>query len=134
MEYLNQLLLSLLATPKTSALAITLAYSMILPAIWLAFCLWLNRNHPRRKGFLALAFLGGAIAVMPALPLEKFVSTLSTNGTLLIILLAACEEILKLSVLLFIISIKSQSFNGPRDYLLTAITVGLGFAGLENAL
>jgi len=134
MEHLNQLLLSLFVTPKTSALAITLAYSMILPAIWLTFCLWLNRNHPRRRGFLAIAFLGGAVAVMPALPLESFVSTLSTNTTLLTILWATCEEILKFSVLLFIISIKSQFFNGPRDYLLTAITIGLGFAGLENAL
>ncbi len=134
MENLNQFLLSLLVTPKTSALAITLAYSMILPAIWLAFCLWLNRNHPRRRGFLAIAFLGGAIAVMPALPLENFVSTLSTNTTLVTILLAACEEILKLGILLFLISIKSRFFNGPRDYLLTAITIGLGFAGLENAL
>ncbi|MEI8270315.1 MAG: PrsW family glutamic-type intramembrane protease [bacterium] len=134
MEYLNQSLLGLLVTPKTSALAITLAYSMILPAIWLAFCLWLNRNHPRRRGFLAIAFFGGAIAVMPALPLEKFIFTLSTNATLLTILLAACEEILKFGALLFIISIKSRFFNGPRDYLLTAITIGLGFAGLENAL
>jgi RsiW-degrading membrane proteinase PrsW (M82 family) len=134
MEYLNQLLLDLLVTPKTSALAITLAYSMILPAIWLAFCLWLNRNHPRRRGFLAMAFFGGAIAVMPALPLEKFIFALSTNATMLTILLAACEEILKFGALLFIISIKSRFFNGPRDYLLTAITIGLGFAGLENAL
>ena len=134
MEYLNTLLLSLLVTPKTSALAITLAYSMILPAIWLAFCLWLNRKHPRRKGFLAIAFFGGAIAVMPALPLENFVSTLSTNTTLLTILWATCEELLKLGILLFIVSIKSRFFNGPRDYLLTAITIGLGFAGLENAL
>jgi RsiW-degrading membrane proteinase PrsW (M82 family) len=81
-----------------------------------------------------MAFFGGAIAVMPVLPLERFVSTLSTNITLLTILWATCEEILKLSVLLFIISIKSRFFNGPRDYLLTAITIGLGFAGLENAL
>ncbi len=134
MEYLNKLLLSFLVTPRMSALAITLAYSMILPAIWLAFCLWLNRKHPRRKGFLAIAFLGGIISVMPALPLENFVSTISTNTTLLTILWATCEEILKLSVLLFVISIKSRFFNGPRDYLLTAITIGLGFAGLENAL
>lgn len=134
MEYLNKLLLSLLVTPKTSALAITLAYSMILPAIWLAFCLWLNRKHPRRRGFIAVAFFGGAVAVMPTLPLESFVSTLSTNTTLLTILWAAVEEILKFSALLFVISLKSRFFNGPRDYLLAAITIGLGFAGLENAL
>ena len=134
MEYLNKLLLDLLVTPKTSALAITLAYSMILPAIWLAFCLWLNRKHPRRRGFIAVAFFWGAIAVMPVLPLESFVSTLSTNTTLLTILWATCEEILKLSALLFVISLKSRFFNGPRDYIITAITIGLGFAGLENAL
>ena len=134
MEYLNQSLLGLLAKPETSALAITLAYSIIPPTIWLAFCLWLNRDHPQRRGFLAMAFFGGAIAVMPALPLEKFVFALSPNATLLTILLAACEEILKLSVLLFIISLKSRLFNGPRDYIITAVTVGLGFAGLENAL
>jgi len=107
---------------------------MILPAIWLIFCLWLNRNHPRRRGFLAIAFFVGAISVMPVLPLEKFVYTLSTNATLLTILCAACEEILKFGALLFVIYIKSKFFNGPRDYLLTAITIGLGFAGLENAL
>ena len=134
MEYLNKLLLSLLVTPQTSALAITLAYSVIPPAIWLALCLWLNRKHPRRRGFLAIAFFCGAIVVIPALPLESFVSTLSTNTTLLTILWATCEEILKLSALLFVISSKSRFFNGPRDYLLTAITIGLGFAGLENAL
>ncbi len=134
MEYLNKLLLSLLVTPKTSALAITFAYSIILPAIWLVFCLWLNRKHPRRRGFIAVAFFGGAVAVMPALPLESFLSTLSTNTTLLTILWAASEEILKFSALLFVISLKSRFFNGPRDYLLTAITIGLGFAGLENAL
>ena len=134
MEYINQLLLGLLVKPETSTLAITLAYSVIPPAIWLAFCLWLNRNHPQRRGFLPMAFFGGAIAVMPALPLEKFIFALSANATLLTILLAACEEILKLSILLFIISQKSRLFNGPRDYIITAVTVGLGFAGLENAL
>lgn len=134
MEYLNQLLLDLLVKPETYVPAITLAYSLIPPAIWLTFCLWLNRNHPRRRGFISMAFFGGAIAVMPVLPLQKFVYTLSTDTTLLTILWASCEEILKLSILLFVVSIKSRSFNGPRDYIITAVTVGLGFAALENAL
>ena len=134
MGYLNKLLPSLFIVQKTSALAVTLAYSMLLPAIWLVFCLWLNRKHPRRRGFIAVAFFWGVVAVMPALPFENLISTLSTNITLLTILWATCEEILKLSALLFVISLKSRSFNGPRDYLLTAITIGLGFAGLENAL
>jgi len=131
---LNKLLLNLLVTPETTGFVIALAYSFIFPVIWLAFCLWLNRNHPRRSGFLMMAFFFGAMVVMPALPLEKFVATLSTNSTLLIILWAISEELLKLVALLFVVFYKSKHFNGPRDYPIVAITIGLGFAALENTL
>ena len=134
MEHFKELILNFLVTPETSAIAITLAYSMILPVVWLAFCLWLNQEHPRRRGFLVMAFLLGAIVVIPALPLESFLATFSTNNTVLIIFWAACEELLKFSILLIVISQESLLFNGPRDYPIVAITIGLGFAGLENAL
>ena len=133
MEYLANVLAPV-STPEVSAFAISLVYAMVLPAIWLVFCLWLNQDHPRRSGFLFIAFLLGAFVVIPTLPLETYVATLSNNNTVLTIAWAACEELLKFCVLLFIVSEESTLFNGPRDYPIVAITIGLGFAGLENAL
>ena len=118
---------------QASALAITLAYAMVLPILWLVFCLWLNRNHPRRAGILSGVFLLGALAVMVTLPVEKYIATLSTNTTALTIMWAASEELLKFAAFMFV-AYRASRFNGPRDYPLVAVTAGLGFAGLENAL
>ena len=118
---------------QVTALAITLAYAMLLPILWLGFCLFLNRKHPHRAGFLVTAFFLGALAVMPTLPVEKFIATLSNNNTVLTVLWAASEELLKFAAFMFV-GYRASRFNGPRDYPLAAITAGLGFAGLENAL
>ena len=118
---------------QASAIAITLAYAMVLPVLWLVFCLWLNRNHPRRAGILSVTFFLGALAVMVTLPVEKFIATLSTSTTALTVMWAASEELLKFAAFMFV-AYRASRFNGPRDYPLVAVTAGLGFAGLENAL
>ena len=115
------------------ALGLTFAYALSLPVIWLLLCLWLNRKHPRRVGFLTVAFFLGALAVMPALPVEQYIATLSSNNTVLTVLWAASEEVLKFVAFMFV-AYRASRFNGPRDYALAAVTAGLGFAGFENAL
>ena len=116
---------------------VTLVLSLIaglVPAIlWLMFWLREDNMKPNPRGLIALTFIGGMIAVILVLPIQKFIYTHFQDQNLLIVLWAASEELLKfLAVLL--IALRSPEVDAPVDYPIYFMAAALGFAGLENAL
>ena len=71
------------------------------------------------------------LSVILVLPVEKYISTLPYQNTVLIFLYAASEEILKYLAFAAILS-KNPNLNKPVSYPIYLITAALGFAALEN--
>ena len=123
--------LSFAQDPNTLVLALVAG---VVPALlWIMFWVRENRERPRRSGVLFAAFLIGLFMVILALPVEKAVATLSNNDSVLTILWAASEEVLKFGGFLLILFM-SSSVEVPIDYPVYLMMVALGFAGFENAL
>jgi len=105
----------------------------ILPALlWLWFWVREDRRCPEPKGLIALAFVGGMIAVPFVIPFQYAAATW-LSGTLMIVSWAFIEEILKV-VAAYITVLRRKEMNEPIDAVLYMITTALGFAALENAL
>jgi len=105
----------------------------IVPALlWLYFWLKEDKKNPEPKRLLLFAFVAGMIAVLIAIPFEKYANTYFT-GILLIILWSAIEEILKFAGAYFSV-LKKKAVDEPIDIIIYMITVALGFAALENTL
>lgn len=116
----------------------------VLPALlWLWFWLREDRLHPEPKSRIALSFICGMLAVIPAIELEKFFCGLIEPevclggvmpGILLIVLWAATEEIFKF-IATYISSFWRNKHNDePLDAIIYMITAALGFSALENTL
>ncbi len=124
--------LSFAQDPNTLSLAIL--YGMIPAVLWLYFWSRENRERPRHGGILTACFVGGVFMVIAALPVEKWIATLSNDDTVLTILWASAEELLKFGAFAFIILRGRRAIEEPIDYALYVMVVGFGFAGFENAL
>ncbi|MBU4223746.1 PrsW family intramembrane metalloprotease [Patescibacteria group bacterium] len=117
--------------PKITATTVFFIISGgILPALfWLWF--WLKEDrHPEPRGVLLLTFFAGMAAVAAALPIE-YLFSLFSSGTIMLLLWAAIEEILKYLAARETAFTKS-SFDEPIDAIVYMITAALGFAALEN--
>lgn len=125
----------------------TLVYSLaggILPALlWLWFWLREDRKSPEPKSRIAIAFMSGALAVWPAILIERYLcnildSNICSEGLIpsfiLILLWATTEEIFKYIAGFFSSFYKNKHYNEPIDATIYMITVALGFSALENAL
>jgi RsiW-degrading membrane proteinase PrsW (M82 family) len=123
--------LSFAQDPNTLALA--LVFGMVPAVAWLFFWLREQRARPKGSGVLFYSFLAGALMVIATLPVEKFLSTLTTNSAALTFLWASAEEVLKFSAFLLVL-FASSAIEAPVDYAVYAMVVALGFAGFENAL
>jgi len=134
--------------------------SGVIPAlIWLIFWTHEDRENPEPKSMIALAFLGGMVAVFISLFLEKYfyeiglknlfessflVSTLSwfeniarqTNVNidkiLLVVIFAPIIEELAKFVMAFTLALRSKYDDEPLDPMIYMITTALGFAAIEN--
>ncbi len=114
----------------------TLGYAFIgglLPAfIWLYFLLKEDSRCPEPKAIIALAFVAGMIAVVFTIPIEKYVQSTLTTGSLLTAW-ALIEEVLKYGAAALFILWRPAVDEAP-DYVIYMITVALGFAAAENML
>lgn len=112
----------------------------LLPVLlWLWFWLKEDAKLPEPKRLIVSAFIVGIIAVFFALFFEKIANIVIGGGTLLIIVWATIEELLKFGGAYFIAFRKkcidgSQCLDEPIDPMIYLITVALGFAALENTL
>ncbi|MEA1929659.1 MAG: PrsW family glutamic-type intramembrane protease [Patescibacteria group bacterium] len=113
----------------------------LLPAlIWLWFWLKEDRRHPEPRGLLALVFVVGAVAVIPAYLLEKglygyFPFDLGNQSWLIggVLIWSAIEEILKFGAV-YLVAFHNRSYDEPVDAMVYMITGAIGFAALENSL
>ncbi len=106
----------------------------LVPALlWLIFWLREDRINPEPRGLIFLTFLVGMGSVIAVIPLEKLATHFWTDEHTLTIVWAGTEEIIKL-IAVALVALGSKEVNEPIDYVIYFITVGLGFAALENGL
>lgn len=106
----------------------------LIPAlVWLWF--WLKEDaHPEPVKNLTLSFLGGMLAVLLVLPLQKLVyDYLSNSGALAFSLWATLEELAKFGFVYYI-ALKRKVADEPVDDMIYLIVGALGFVTLENTL
>ncbi len=106
----------------------------IIPAlIWLFF--WLKEDvHPEPAKMLTLAFLGGMLAVLFVLPIQKVIYDYLREYTLISFTLwAAIEEISKFAFVYYI-ALKRKVVDEPVDDIIYLIVSALGFVTFENTL
>lgn len=116
----------------------TLFFSLlggVLPALlWLWFWLREDRLHPEPRGLIMASFVGGMIAVVFALPIERWIDNKFASAvTIIIIGWAITEEVLKYAAS-YIAALRRRENDEPIDSLVYLITAALGFAALENTL
>lgn len=105
----------------------------ILPALlWLWFWRKEDRLHPEPRSLIMAAFMGGMLAVLPALPAEQWIWNATANTTIVIVGWAIIEEVLKYAASYFT-ALRRRENDEPIDSLIYLITAALGFAALENA-
>ena len=107
----------------------------LVPAlVWLWF--WLKEDtHPEPAKMITLSFLGGMIAVLFVLPLQKIVYVYIQNQEVLSFTIwAAIEEILKFVFVYFIALRYKKVADEPVDDIIYLIISALGFVTLENTL
>ncbi|MDO8408168.1 MAG: PrsW family glutamic-type intramembrane protease [bacterium] len=115
----------------------TLGYAFLgglLPSfIWLYFLLKEDSRCPEPRRLIALAFIAGMAAVLPALLLEQ-VAQKELSGALPILgTWSVIEEVLKYGAAAALI-LWRKAVNEPSDYIIYMLTVALGFAAVENML
>ncbi|HEY4509100.1 MAG TPA: PrsW family glutamic-type intramembrane protease [Candidatus Paceibacterota bacterium] len=107
----------------------------LIPAlIWMWF--WLKEDsHPEPAKMITLSFLGGMLAVLVVLPLEKLVYNYQPDPHLLsFILWATIEETAKFAFVYFIALRNKKVADEPVDDMIYLIVSALGFVTFENAL
>ncbi len=109
---------------------------------WLWYYRRKDRENPEPLKLIAIVFLWGMLATIPAIAIEIAVDYFfpysdSTNFFVIVIstlfLIAPVEETLKLLVVKEQIY-KNPAFNEPLDGIIYCITASLGFAAFENIL
>ncbi|MDQ5968993.1 MAG: hypothetical protein QG579_150 [Patescibacteria group bacterium] len=107
----------------------------LLPAlIWLWF--WLKEDiHPEPAKMITLSFLGGMLAVLFVLPIQKLVYEYILNQQALSFTIwAAIEEIMKFGLVYFIALRNKKVTDEPVDDIIYLIVSALGFVTFENTL
>jgi RsiW-degrading membrane proteinase PrsW (M82 family) len=106
----------------------------VLPALaWLWFWRREDSKHPEPRRLIALAFLGGMVAVAIVIPIQKAVEPYIPDQTLLFTAWSFIEEITKYLVALATVLWRRED-DEPIDAVIYMVTVALGFAAIENTL
>lgn len=114
--------------------------SVIPGVLWMTYFYRKDKYEPEPKKLIIKVFIGGMLMVVPAGTLELLgkegLMEARASGNVLLILIYSfffiglIEEGLKFLLLAFLVSRKE--LNEPVDGIVYGITVGLGFAVLEN--
>ena len=129
--------------------------------IWLWFWTRQDKKNPEPKSMIALAFIGGMVAVFISLFLEKYfyglgLKNLFSNSIfepilpaieniakqanvgidkiLLVVIFAPIIEELSKFLMAYILVLRSKTNDEPIDPMIYMITTALGFAAIENML
>ncbi len=106
----------------------------LIPAlVWMWF--WLKEDvHPEPAKMVTLSFLGGMLAVLFVLPLQKYIYDLYTYENLSFFLWATLEELSKFGFAYLIALRFKKVADEPVDDIMYLIISSLGFVTLENTL
>ena|SRR3989344_3078199 len=108
----------------------------VLPSlVWLWFWMKEDKLHPEPRSKVALTFLGGMLAVLLVLPVEKFIFSMggSVVSNLTIFYWAIAEEMFKF-IIAYFLALRMRENDEPIDAVIYMITIALGFSALENSL
>jgi RsiW-degrading membrane proteinase PrsW (M82 family) len=136
--------------------------SGVVPAlVWLFFWTMEDKKNPEPKSMLALAFIGGMVAVFISLFTEKYLygiglsnlfsssifgkilpwfqKAATQTGTeidkvLLVVIFAPVIEELSKFIMAYILVLRSKYDDEPLDPMIYMIATALGFAAVENML
>ncbi len=117
----------------------TLTFTLIISAGFLPALLWLwlilkeDREHPEPRMRLILSFLGGMMAVVAVIPIQKIFVELRISPVFLVVVLALIEEVAKFGFSYFL-ALRTKDTDEPIDEVIYMITTALGFAAFENSL
>ncbi|GAB6138111.1 PrsW family intramembrane metalloprotease [Halanaerobaculum tunisiense] len=119
---------------------LVLAVSLVPGLLWVYFFYRKDKYEPEPVRLILLAFLYGALAVIPVGLVEYPFSDLMSRPPNLVVLLfltigviGLVEEVAKFAVIRFTIY-KSDQFNEVMDGIIYSVSAGLGFAAVENLL
>lgn len=116
----------------------------VLPGLlWLVFFYRQDRLNPEPKGLVGKVFLAGMLMVVPAgvlemlwqVPLQeaRLTRAILSLLTMAFLVIALIEEGVKMLPLYLLVR-PNPELNEPVDGIVYGVTVGLGFAALENLL
>ncbi len=119
---------------STATFALALIAGTVPALFWLWY--WIKEDDVCKPplGLIALTFISGMIMVMFVIPLEKFFADRITDRSTLIVIWAACEEILKFIACAVIVLRGRRHISEPVDLAVYCMTVAFGFAAMENTL
>jgi protease PrsW len=101
--------------------------------VWLWFWLREDKKHPEPSGLLLLSFVLGMAAVPVAVPIEQFITHLTSLPILVFFGWSFVEEALKY-IAAYAGGMHTRAENEPIDAMIYLITAALGFAAAENTL
>lgn len=116
---------------------VALGLGLLPSIIWLVFFLQEDRLRPEPRGLLIKVFLIGALMIIPAFLIQKYLGPLfgvyerSQYNFALFLVFGGIEEILKFFAAYFAIH-KKREFDEPLDAMIYMITAALGFAAVED--
>ena len=113
--------------------AYALASGIIPSLVWLFFWTREDEHQPEPRSLLAACFICGMLAVLIAIPLEKYVAGLVSSQVYQYSMWAVIEEVLKF-VVVVAVALQTKWNDEPIDAMVYIISVALGFAALENTL
>ncbi|MEX0909868.1 MAG: PrsW family glutamic-type intramembrane protease [Candidatus Paceibacterota bacterium] len=119
--------------PSTETIIFAFLGGLLPALLWLWFWLKEDALHPEPRRYITLTFIAGILTVPLVLPFQIAVYNNFTDPTLMIILWAGIEEVMKF-VIAYIVALNQRFVDEPIDMVIYMITVALGFAAAENAL
>ena len=122
-----------MAAMTGSELMYALIAGLLPSLVWLFFWTREDREHPEPRSLLLGCFLAGMLAVVAAIPAERFAADIFTDSVSRYIVWAFIEEALKF-IAVVAVALHSRQYDEPIDAMIYLIVVALGFAALENTL
>lgn len=106
----------------------------LIPAlIWLWF--WLKEDvHPEPAKMITLSFMGGMLAVLVVLPIQKVIYNYFYDFEFIAFTLWAFVEEMAKFLFVYFIALKNKVTDEPVDDIIYLIISALGFVTFENAL
>lgn len=106
----------------------------VTPALlWIWFWLKEDKENHEPHFLLILVFIAGALGVIFAIPIERYINARVSDQRYLIGIWAGIEEVIKF-IAVWLIALKSREIDEPVDFPIYFMICALGFAALENTL